>query len=961
MTPRCGAEYCLLPDIISKDKIAQIQHFNSVKNNIMKKNIFNGTIFLAFIVFTIPVRAHSADKPESVDQSPLTSKLPSSWKAIILDKPVIPKKQHDTAQNSNNGNSDRQGGNNSGANSSGTETKTSSGAGGTNGTSGPQAGTSGNVAISQASTILIPVSPDVGIAAWQSGRSFFILLDTHKEMDLSALRGIELFSGLSLKHLSGATLITIPLPEHLPKPLSKDGKPAMQGQSPRLYLAQKTDGWLLSDERPEEAVYRERRVINPRKVGLESSLTGSRKARKSGQEDSILYPMRRPGRVVALKDPETGRALLVGTSHYDDGGTVADRQAPFYDLLRSEEGVVIAPKSRDIFMQPAANGDVVSSLKWEAAPKSPYLYATEIDYDWLGLRDDTLLQAKHRYGQALIRIADARPGDDFADRLDLARAAFSMGGFLEARSVLSVALADNPDDGNSSSAQFLGLVTELLVGHFHEAVPLAMDRDDWSDAQKREILVWRALYWVMTNQKQEEAARILARDFNRMRNTPLLLRDLVMPVAAWTVARYGSAAEFASLLPLPESDPYKLARVLETLKETDPALQSVSFRKTSDDKSLSPEQARKQAKKREREKALEKRREEDQKRRRQEAYTSLHELTLSHDLRVSEQAYEALYQADIADKLDSKTANEVLNHLSSLIFDGRMIGREREIRQLQAEAFIKLGKWNEALTAIDQSGLFPEDRLVLVLGSLAAEALSPEASSGQAQLLTTAASISAHLPHFADDDRKAVLLLAQGRILLQLSLPEEAREAFSTALGLAKTDEDKAQAENGVAQSWLAQKNPDQALSILQNSRFSGLSHPVQTERHDLLAEGFLQKGDDVAALGLLDALNDRKSLLLKASIFEKKQKWDVAIGLLRQILEQEALQAPLNREQEDLILRLANDAHRSHDVLALSWLWQFVGDKPMDSQTEKLFLLLTGQTRRYTPPPPSRDNGDRE
>ncbi len=200
--------------------------------------------------------------------------LPESWRAVVLDKPTPPQ------QVPQNGNKSARA----------VAGKPPAPANGQNGSATGQTAMSTN-------RVLIPVPSDMGIAAFQSANRFLIVVDNARPMDTSALRGDGIFSSLTVSTLADATLIQVQLPD-----------------TRKLYLSQQAEGWVLGDQPPPVTDYDDRRVINPRPG-----------------DGGILYPMRKPGRVLSITDPASGSRLFVGTSTMDDGGILSLRVGKGYE------------------------------------------------------------------------------------------------------------------------------------------------------------------------------------------------------------------------------------------------------------------------------------------------------------------------------------------------------------------------------------------------------------------------------------------------------------------------------------------------------------------------------------------------------------------------------------------------------------------------------------------------------
>lgn len=782
--------------------------------------------------------------PGTAADADLLKGLPAPWKATVLDVPLSP--PDSAPQTAGKGRKPGQkaglpGGSGSGVAGAGT---------------GPI-----HVPATSTSRVLIPLSPRMGLAAFRSGDSFVIVVDNAEPMDTSALRGDGVFSTLTVTTLPGATLLQVKLPD-----------------TREFFLSQQAEGWVLGDKPPPGNVYGDRRVINPVMA-----------------DGGILYPMRKPGRVLSITDPASGQKLFVGTSTTDDGGILSFRHGEGYDVWPTTEGVVVAANSPDVGLRATPDGALLTSGENQIPDSKVAVYANTVDLDWLGLQKLPDEQLEARLHKALLAAADSDPAQRFAARLEEARAAFGVGAFLEARGILTVALEDDPEEAARPEVSFLLAASELLSGNMDGAFLL---EGPWPDNEQRATQVWRGLYLAFKG--GHEAAHLLARDFTRLDNYPTSVRSVLLPFAAEQIGRYGTAEDLSVLDRLPAGSAYKLATAFRDLRTG----------------------------------------------RRAQAYDAFNALSVDRDPVVAEKALEQKISLDMSDgKLTPVAAAEMFN---GLMPDARLAGREATVRLLQADAYMRARKWPEALATLDMVKDTPEQVSEPVLSPMLFQTLAAVASevvkdTDRDSILHGAAMLRAHLADLQPGTKKGEILMAYGKMLLGLGLADEAQEAFSDAVPMLDSPELKALAGQGLAESYIALKDLASATDVLQRTDSPDLPEDMKASRRRLQARITLAKGDQTAALALLNGDSFSDSLDMAARIHESRGEWPAAVASVRKMAEAEIPpQGPLSASQQTLALRLASDASQASDAQTLAWLGQLVGDRNMDGESGRVFRLLT-------------------
>ncbi len=719
--------------------------------------------------------------------------------------------------------------------------------------------------------ILIPVPGQMGIAAYQSGDRLIILVDGRHPMDVSALHGDGMFAQLAVTPLPDMTLIALPVPD-----------------TRALYLSQQSNGWVLGDQPPPVVDYTDRREISP-----------------TLREDGLYFPMRKPGRVFSVVDPVSNTPLLVGTTVLDDGGMLSLRRGRDYDVWPSLEGIVIAQHDPpQVTMKVVAKGDLLQRADGQPlADMDRAIYASDVDLNWLGLKNLTVEQARERYRRALVAAADSTPGQRFKRRFEAAQAALGVGAFPDARAIMDVALEDDPEEAFRPDVRFFLAATDLLTGQMKGASQLMQQ---WPEQAMRATKLWQGLYEAMAGGKDDEAARLLARDMPRLMNYPEPLRATLLPLAAEEIARHGGPAEWHALDHLPEGSVYRFAQAVRALRSG----------------------------------------------REDEAIHLLEDLSVDKDPVVAEKAMEEGVALSLRD--GHITPEKAARQYASLLPDARLAGRDGVVNMLRAGANIRAKKWEDALQALSQVEGTPLQQEPARVQALLGKALTglvedlPKSSSGgqaaqnEAGLVRGAALMRAYLPDLMASDQKGDLLLSYGQLLGRLGLADKAGEAMTTAIPMMTDPQRRAAGGDALAENEIQRGLFDDASATLGRTAPTPMPPQEAMVRNRIMARMMAASGKPEVALYLLSADQSPQAADMRARIHEGREEWSPAVADLRNMVEQLLPeQGALSVSQQLLALRLASDASRAGDVGALNWIKSRVGERPFEGDAGRMFHLL--------------------
>ena len=362
-----------------------------------------------------------------------------------------------------------------------------------------------------------------GLAVLRRGDALLAVLDAPVPLELGALRNDPLFGGAEALHLPEATVLRLPL-----------AAPAV--------LAARREGasWLLEPAREASPG----RSILPDADGRALALRAAR-----------------PGRVVALDDPETGLPLLVGTVAEPEQSSPLARRLPRAELLPTLLGTALLARGDGVSLRPGAERFVLEGAgagPLVLAGPSPAAASMTRLFD-LPSGDPAAVQERLRAQQASIAVA--APLQRPVLRRDAAETLLALGLPQEAQAMLRLAFQEDPRAGADLRTRGLHAAAALLAGRLPEAAALeeaAFNRTD-------EGALWRALLRAARGERAG-AAPALAAAAPLLLGYPDAMRQRLLPLAAEALAEGGETQAAARLIqaagPLPGMD-YARGRLAE--------------------------------------------------------------------------------------------------------------------------------------------------------------------------------------------------------------------------------------------------------------------------------------------------------------------------------------------------------------------------------------------------------------
>ena len=270
-----------------------------------------------------------------------------------------------------------------------------------------------------------------------------------------------------------------------------------------------------------------------------------------------LFPIARPGHVVALPDPVGGSVLLVGTSLSSGAelGVSLGRRTPEYNVAASWLGVVVEPLGDGADLRAVPKGFVLTGGSGRV-PLVPTALARVFDFP-----ADAPPALFNRLNAQLAGAAGAPVRSRSRERVGAAQTMLALGLGAEAASLLQLVASEDPQAAADAMVVGLRAVAALVSGRLGESGGLDDPRLDGTD----EIELWRGLRDRQL-EKDSEAARRLWAHADLARAYPAPLQRVIWPPVAEALAEGGRA------VPDDELTPYARALQLEWAGRVDEAI-----------------------------------------------------------------------------------------------------------------------------------------------------------------------------------------------------------------------------------------------------------------------------------------------------------------------------------------------------------------------------------------------------
>jgi len=385
------------------------------------------------------------------------------------------------------------------------------------------------------SVLRLPGTAELGIAALRRGDVALIVIASERAVELGAILADRAFAGAQVQRVSGASVITLPLPaDH------------------RLTVQRAGEDWLI--------------MPGPRVPGGADVPF----LRLAPEGEDLVLPAPGAAPVVTLTDAQSGLPLMVGTLRPEAARLPVTRSLPELDILETFHGAAVLARSDRVALRSGVERFILSgasSAMPAVAPEIETAAGMTRSFDFPAQPVPAMME-RLRAQQAAV--ASMPPLQRGPARLAVAETLLALGLPQEAQSMLRMAGEEAPSALLDPRHGFLGGAAALLAGR--TAAPGALDAElPVTD----EVLFWRALRDA-TRGEVRPAAAAFAATAPLMMAYPDGLRRRLLPIVAETLASGGEAGAAMRLITQAGRDPALLlahALAEDALGQADQALE----------------------------------------------------------------------------------------------------------------------------------------------------------------------------------------------------------------------------------------------------------------------------------------------------------------------------------------------------------------------------------------------------
>lgn len=627
----------------------------------------------------------------------------------------------------------------------------------------------------------------------------------------------------------------------------------------------------------------------------------------------VVANVARPARIHDFRDPLVGDILKVVTAYPPARGVTRRLDYVEFSALRSVHGLVIKPESpeldlaieNDLAVLSTQGGLTVSAAD---APRTIGNGITESlrgsFVDLAGLEEKDFGVFNDHLDELLVAAADGDGRDRDVARLDLAQYYVANRFAHEALGVLDVLEADLKAEDLTRKIRMTRAIAETLAARPNEALAIL---NSPGIGQELDALLWRTI------------ARAEGYDFKGARFDAIEANSIVENYPLWVRNKFYFAA-------------------LRAAVETDDMALAERFLAAIDFAGLNPEDSSLYH--------LMSGRIDEGRDRISEAIDTYGQV-IAADIRPTraEAIYRTLRLLDEQGTLDLAKASDTLS-AESLLWRGNPL--EADMQTMLADFYFRDGQYRRGFETVQQAvANYPESPPVNALRDKAQHMFSELFLNGMADALGPVDALGLYYdfrqltPPGARGDEMIrnlarrlvrVDLLAQAAELLEYQLENRLR-------GVART-----QIAADLAVIYLADRRPQDALRVLNETRLPDLPESLQRQRRILEARAMIDGGRDQLALDLLRDVDGSDATLLRIDAHWKAKRYDQASEMLEAFYAGQPEGVPLSQPVRLGLIKAAVGFALSGDTFGLSRLRAKFGDAMVVTPEWPMFDLVTGQ-----------------
>lgn len=625
----------------------------------------------------------------------------------------------------------------------------------------------------------------------------------------------------------------------------------------------------------------------------------------------LVADVQRPARAHDFRDPLVGDMLKVVTAYPPARGVTRTLDFVDFSALRSVHGLVIKPQSDDVGMRventlaviSAPGGLTVSALDGtrpagnglNEAMRGSYVDLTQLEQKDYGAFDKQL-------SQLLVQAAGAEGRERDQSRLDLAQFYIANQYGLEAAGILKVLNADLKNETLVGKARLATAMADTIAGRSREALSIL---NAPAFGTEIDALIWRTI------------ARADQSDFNGAKADALGGLPVIANYPVWVQNRFNFAAARAAV----ETGDVVLAEQL--LEGVDPP-------------SLDPESASLYM--------LMNARIAEMRGRTDEAIDTYGQV-IATDIRPTraEAIYRTLLLLDKEDKLNLAKATQTLA-AEALLWRGNPL--EADMLKLLAEFSFRDGDYRSGFETVRQAvATYSESPQVNALRDQAQTVFSDLFLNGVADSMGPVEALSLYYDFRAltpPGTRGDEMIRNLARRLVRVDLLDQAASLLEYQLdnrlrGVAKT-----QVAADLAVIYLADRNPKDALRVLNATRLPGIPESLARQRRVLEARAMIDGGRDELALQMLSDMDGSDVVQLRIDAQWKAKRYSQA-GELIEALNANPGAAPLTQPARLSLIKAAVGYVLANDQFGLARLRSKFGQAMATTPEWPMFDLVTG------------------
>ncbi len=626
----------------------------------------------------------------------------------------------------------------------------------------------------------------------------------------------------------------------------------------------------------------------------------------------MVADVMRPGRIHDFRDPLVGDMLKVITAYPPARGLTRTLDYVDFTALRSVHGLVLMPKSAGLAVALDSPNAIISgqggltvspadALRGAGTDANEAARASFIDLAGLEERNPIALLLKRDSLEQEAAGSEGRNRD--IARLNLAQFYLANRLSYEALGVLRVLEKDIKAQDLTKQVRMTQAVANVLVGRPNEAIQTL---NAAAVGQEVDALLWRTL------------ARAESNDYQGARFDAIEARELVDSYPEWLRTAFSLAAVRAAV---ETGDPEFAERMLDKIDFASLSVEDASLYHLLSGRI------------------------DELVGRNQEALDTYGQVIAS-DIRPTraEAVYRTLLLLDKEQRLDLAKATQTLA-AESMLWRGDDL--EAEMQSLLASLYFRNGEYRPGFEAVrDAVSSFPESTAVNALRDQAQAMFADLFLNGVADSMDPVAALGIYYDfrHLTPPGARGDEMIRNlARRLVRMDLLEQAADLLQYQLDNRLTGVAKTQIAADLAIIYLADRRPQDATRVLNETRLPDIPESLERQRRILEARAMIDGGRDQIALDLLKNMDGKDVLLMRIDAQWRAKRYAQASEMIEGYHARETGGQALDRSARMNVVKAAVGYVLAGDDFGLSRLRSKFGEQMVNSPEWPMFDFVTG------------------